>query len=76
MNISNILMGVQVVLAIVLILSIMPQDTKSAVPSQYGGEGNQSYFKPKGKQAFLLKSTKIVSVLFFINAVALLVVNK
>ena len=32
MNISNILMGVQVVLAIVLILSIMPQDTKSAVP--------------------------------------------
>ena len=32
MNISNILMGVQVVLAIVLILSIMPQDTKRAVP--------------------------------------------
>ena len=50
MNISNILMGVQVVLAIVLILSIMPQDTKSAVPSQYGGEGNQSYFKPKEKK--------------------------
>ena len=58
MNISNILMGVQVVLAIVLILSIMPQDTKSAVPSQYGGEGNQSYFKPKGKEAFLRKSNK------------------
>ena len=59
MNISNILMGVQVVLAIVLILSIMPQDTKSAVPSQYGGEGNQSYFKPKGKEAFLGRVTKI-----------------
>ena len=29
MNISNILMGVQVVLAIVLILSIMPQETKA-----------------------------------------------
>ena len=57
MNISNILMGVQVVLAIVLILSIMPQDTKSAVPSQYGGEGNQSYFKPKGKEAFLGRVT-------------------
>ena len=41
MNISNILMGVQVVLAIVLILSIMPQDTKSAVPSQYGGERSE-----------------------------------
>ena len=75
MNISNILMGVQVVLAIVLILSIMPQDTKSAVPSQYGGEGNQSYFKPKGKEAFLKKKKKIAAVLFFINAIAMLLVK-
>ena len=52
MDIRMILMVVQVVLSIVLIASIMPQDTKSAVPSQYGGEGNQSYFKPKGKEAF------------------------
>lgn len=74
MNISNILMGVQVVLAIVLILSIMPQDTKSAVPSQYGGEGNQSYFKPKGKEA-LGRVTKIAAVLFFINAIAMLLVK-
>ena len=75
MNISNILMGVQVVLAIVLILSIMPQDTKSAVPSQYGGEGNQSYFKPKGKEAFLGRVTKIAAVLFFINSIAMLLVK-
>ena len=75
MNISNILMGVQVVLAIVLILSIMPQDTKSAVPSQYGGEGNQSYFKPKGKEAFLGRVTKIAAVLFSINAIAMLLVK-
>ncbi len=75
MNISNILMGVQVVLAIVLILSIMPQDTKSAVPSQYGGEGNQSYFKPKGKEAFLGRVTKIAAALFFINAIAMLLVK-
>lgn len=65
MNISNILMGVQVVLAIVLILSIMPQDTKSAVPSQYGGEGNQSYFKPKGKEAFLGRVTKMASIILY-----------
>ena len=75
MNISNILMGVQVVLAIVLILSIMPQDTKSAVPSQYGGEGNQSYFKPKGKEAFLARVTKISAILFFINAIIMLLVK-
>ena len=39
-------------------------------------EGNQTYFKPKGKQAFLNKVTKIVSVLFFLNALALIVVTK
>ncbi|MEI3026211.1 MAG: preprotein translocase subunit SecG [Romboutsia timonensis] len=71
---SNILMGVQVVLAIVLILSIMPQDTKSAA-SQYGGEENESYFKPKGKEAFLGRVTKIAAVLFFINAIAMLLVK-
>jgi len=73
---GNILMGIQVVLGIVLILAIMPQDSKSAVPSQYGGEGNQSYFKPKGKEAFLGRVTKISAVLFFLNALALVVVNK
>ena len=75
MKISNIQMGIQIVLAIILILSIMPQDTKNAVPSQYGGEGNQSYFKPKGKEAFLSRVTKISAVLFFINAIIMLLVK-
>ncbi|WP_309137311.1 preprotein translocase subunit SecG [Romboutsia lituseburensis] len=72
---TTILMGVQVVLAVVLIGSIMPQDTKSAVPSQFGGEGNQSYFKPKGKEAFLGRVTKISAVLFFLNALAMLLIK-
>ena len=75
MDIGMILMGVQVVLSVVLIGSIMPQDTKSAVPSQYGGEGNQSYFKPKGKEAFLARVTKITAVLFFLNALAMLLLK-
>ena len=75
MNISTILMGVQCVLAVVLILSIMPQDTKSAVPSQYGGQESQSYFKPKGKEAFLSRVTKISAILFFINAIVMLLVK-
>lgn len=74
---NNVLMGVQLVLAVFLMLVIMPQESKENFKSDFTGEeGSQAYFKPKGKQAFLLKSTKIVSVLFFINAVALLVVNK
>ena len=75
MDIRMILMVLQVVLSIVLIASIMPQDTKSAVPSQYGGEGNQSYFKPKGKEAFLGGVTKIAAILFFLNAIAMLLIK-
>lgn len=52
---SNILMGVQVVLGILLVISIMPQDSKNALPSEFGGEGSQAYFKPKGNKHFLLE---------------------
>ncbi|WP_195336310.1 preprotein translocase subunit SecG [Paraclostridium bifermentans] len=71
----NVLMGVQVVLSIILVVSILPQDTKSAVPTEFGGEGTQSYFKPKGKEAFLARVTKISAVLFFVNAMAILLVK-
>ncbi len=76
MSLNNFLMGLQIVLGIIMVVSIMPQDTKSAIPSQFGGDGNQTYFKPKGKQAFLSKITKITAVLFFINALALLILEK
>lgn len=72
---ANVLMGVQVALSIILIVSILPQDSKSAVPTQFGGEGSQAYFKPKGKEAFLGRLTKITSILFFINAIALLLIK-
>ncbi|MGL5718932.1 MAG: preprotein translocase subunit SecG [Paraclostridium sp.] len=72
---ANVLMGLQIVLAIVLIGSILPQDSKNAVPTQFGGEGSQAYFKPKGKEAFLGRLTKITSILFFLNAIALLLVK-
>ena len=75
---NNVLMGVQLVLALLLMLVIMPQESKDNFKSDFSGaeEGSQAYFKPKGKQAFLLKSTKIFSVLFFLNALALVVLNK
>lgn len=75
---NNVLMGIQLVLAIFLMLVIMPQEGKGnfVTDSVSDSDSTQAYFKPKGKQAFLLKSTKIVSVLFFINALALVVVNK
>ncbi len=75
MDIKMILMAIQILLSITLIASIMPQDTKNAVPSQFGGDGKQSYFKPKGKDVVLARITKIAGVLFFINAIAMLLVK-
>ena len=64
---ANVLMGLQIVLSIILVASILPQGSKSAVPTEFGGEGTQSYFKPKGKEAFLGRVTKISAVLFFLK---------
>lgn len=71
---GNVLMGVQIVLCVLLILSVMLQDSKGAVKTDFGSEGNQAYFKPKGKEAFLSKLIRIIGVLFFINAIAMLLV--
>ncbi|WP_338658007.1 preprotein translocase subunit SecG [Paraclostridium sordellii] len=72
---ANVLMGLQIVISIILVASILPQDSKSAVPTEFGGEGTQSYFKPKGKEAFLGRVTKISAVLFFLNALALVIIK-
>ena len=55
---NNVLMGIQLVLAICLMAVIMPQEGKGNFSSDFSGaeEGSQAYFKPKGKQAFLLKA--------------------
>lgn len=74
---GNILMAVQVVLSIIMIIVVLPQQSKQNQPQVFLEENStQAYFKPKGKEAFLNKITKIVSILFFINAIALVMVMK
>lgn len=71
------LMITQLILGLFMIVVVMPQESKQSKSSVFGGEEmTQAYFKPKGKEAFLQKVTKIVAVLFFINAIALLIVTK
>lgn len=69
MDTLNILMCIQLVLTILLIVCIIQQETKKPITTN---EGSQSYFKPKGKQAFLNKATIILAILFFINALVML----
>lgn len=73
----NILMGIQVVLSILMVIIILPQESKQNQPQVFFEDtSSQAYFKPKGKEAVLNKITKYLSILFFINAVALVVAMK
>lgn len=72
MNTLNVLMGIQLFLTVCLIFVIIPQESKKPITNQ---DGNQSYFKPKGKQAFLNKTTCILVILFFINALVMIKVK-
>lgn len=72
---DKFLMGVQMFISVVLIVAVMMQDSKGAVKTDFGSEGNQAYFKPKGKEAFLSKLITVVGVLFFVNAIAMLLMH-
>ncbi|MFR3071589.1 MAG: preprotein translocase subunit SecG [Paeniclostridium sp.] len=72
-------MGVQIVLSVLLLLVIMPQEGKGNFSSDFSGAGDDFEAQAtlnQRKTSIPLKSTRIFSVLFFINALALVVINK
>lgn len=72
-----ILMGVQLFLAVLMTIIILPQESKKNQTQVFVEDSSsQVYFKPKGKEAFLKKMTIIVATLFMLNAIALVVVMK
>lgn len=73
---KNVLMITMIILSIIMILVVLPQESKQNQPQIFVEDNQQAYFKPKGKEAFLNKITRIVSILFFINAIALVIVMK
>lgn len=76
LDIKNVLMVTMIILSIAMIIVVLPQESKQNQPQIFVEDNQQAYFKPKGKEAFLNKLTRIVSILFFINALALVVVMK
>ena len=77
MSINNILMLTQLVLSLFLIIVVLPQESKQTQTQVFLEDSDsQAYFKPQGKEAFLKKTTRIIAILFFINAIALVTVMK
>lgn len=71
---QNFLLWVQIITSVVLIISVLFQDSKNAPQSSYGGS-SQSYFKPRGKEAFLNNLTKISGVVLFAVSIASLIIK-
>ena len=69
---QNILSWIQIVTCVVLILSVLFQDTKTNNQPLYGG-ANQKYFKPKGKEAILNNLIKLCGFILFVASIISLV---
>jgi len=66
------LMVTQIVISIALILEVILQARKSIRASGiFGGGTNADYGGKKGKEAFLMKLTTVVAVLFMLSSLLL-----
>jgi preprotein translocase subunit SecG len=66
------LMIIQIVISIALILTVILQHRKSSRASGiFGGGTTADYGGKKGKEAFLMKLTTVVAVLFMVSSLLL-----
>jgi len=71
MNITTILIIVNVFAAISMIALTLMQSSKSDMGSAFGGGGSQSMFGSRGSSNFLSKSTAIMCAVFFLSSIGL-----
>ena len=76
-NMLNILVVLQIIIAISLVLIILLQNGKGAdIGSAFGGGGNNALLGPADSANLLTKLTWFLVFLFFINTVAISVYQK
>ena len=69
---SIALMIIQITISIALILTVILQHRKSSKASGiFGGGTTADYGGKKGKEAFLMKLTTVVAVLFMVSSLLL-----
>ena len=67
-----VLMIIQITISIALILTVILQHRKSSKASGiFGGGTTADYGGKKGKEAFLMKLTTIIAVLFMLSSLLL-----
>jgi preprotein translocase subunit SecG len=69
---QQILLGVQVLLALTIIILVLLQQGKGAdAGASFGGGSSGSLFGSRGPASFLARSTSLLAALFFANSIGL-----
>ncbi len=72
--IQSLLPAIQVVLSVLLIGAILLQQRGAGLGGAFGDSSQQSYYKRRGAELFLFRSTIVLAVLFAASALLALVV--
>lgn len=71
MNVTTILIIVNVFAALTMIVLTLMQQSKGDMGSAFGGGGSQSMFGSRGSSNFLSRATSIMCAVFFISSLSL-----
>jgi len=71
MNLTTILIIVNVFAALTMIVLTLMQQSKGDMGSAFGGGGSQSMFGSRGSANFLSRATSIMCAVFFISSLTL-----
>lgn len=71
MNLTTILIIVNVFAALIMIVLVLMQQAKGDMGSAFGGGGSQSMFGSRGSANFLSRATSFICALFFISSLTL-----
>jgi protein translocase SecG subunit len=76
MTLSGILPYIQIVLAVVLIVCILLQQTGASLGGAFGGDNfSAAYHTRRGMEKYLFYTTIVVGVLFALSAFVALVIH-
>ena len=71
MNITTILIIINVFAALTMIVLTLMQQSKGDMGSAFGGGGSQSMFGSRGSANFLSRATSIMCIVFFVSSLTL-----
>jgi protein translocase SecG subunit len=74
-SISKILPWIQIILSILLIATVLLQQSTASLGSAFGGDSSVTFHTRRGFERFLFIATFVLGALFILSAIAALLVH-